>query len=162
VALISLLGLINTVVMAAPRILFGLSRDQLMPAALSGVNQGGTPTAALVITSGCAGLLVLAGSFDHLLGMGAFLYVVLPLSGIASQLQLRIKEPNLPRPFQSWGYPLTPWIVGACSLGFLIGAMARDTTDSLLALALVGLGGIIGEHLHSRRLQETSNPQAVS
>ena len=145
VALISLLGLINTVVMAAPRILFGLSRDQLMPAALSGVNQGGTPTAALLLTSGFAALLVLAGSFDHLLGMGAFLYVALPLSGIAAQLWLRRQQPELPRPFLSWGYPLTPWLVGAGSLAFLIGAIVSDTADSLLALALVGAGGIAGE-----------------
>ncbi len=145
VALISLLGLINTVVMAAPRILFGLSRDQLMPAALSGVNQGGTPTAALLLTCTCAGLLVLAGSFDHLLGMGAFLYVGLPLSGIAAQLWLRRQQPELPRPYLSWGYPLTPWLVGAGSLAFLIGALVSDTADSLLALALVGLGGLCGE-----------------
>jgi APA family basic amino acid/polyamine antiporter len=144
VALISLLGLINTVVMAAPRILFGLSRDQLMPSALSGVNQGGTPTAALVLTSGCAALLVLMGSFDHLLGMGAFLYVGLPLSGIAAQLWLRHQQTKLPRPFLSWGYPLTPLLVGAGSLTFLIGAMVSDTADSLLALALVCLGGIFG------------------
>jgi APA family basic amino acid/polyamine antiporter len=150
VALISLLGLINTVVMAAPRILFGLSRDQLMPAALSGVNQGGTPTSALVLTSGCAALLVLMGSFDHLLGMGAFLYVGLPLSGIAAQLWLRHQQPKLPRPFLSWGYPLTPLLVGAGSLAFLIGAMVSDTADSLLALALVGLGEIFGETWQQR------------
>jgi APA family basic amino acid/polyamine antiporter len=145
VALVSLLGLINTVVMAAPRILFGMSRDQLMPATLSGVNPGGTPTAALILTSGFAGLLVLAGSFDHLLGMGAFLYVGLPLSGIAAQLWLRRQQPELPRPYLSWGYPLTPWLVGAGSLAFLIGALVSDTADSLLALALVGLGGLCGE-----------------
>ena len=145
VALLSLLGLINTVVMAAPRILFGLSRDQLMPAALSGVNPGGTPTAALLVTSACAGLLVLTGSFDHLLGMGAFLYVGLPLSGIASQLWLRRQQPELPRPFQSWGYPVTPWLVGMGSLAFLIGALISDTGDSLLALALLGIGAIAGE-----------------
>ncbi len=145
IALLSLLGLINTVVMAAPRILFGLSRDQLMPAALSRVNPGGTPTAALLVTSACAGLLVLTGSFDHLLGIGAFLYVGLPLSGIASQLWLRRQQPELPRPFQSWGYPVTPWLVGMGSLAFLIGALISDTGDSLLALALLGLGAIAGE-----------------
>ena len=145
VALVSLLGLINTVVMAAPRILYGLSRDRLMPAFLTEVNSGGTPVAALLLTSGCAALLVLAGSFDHLLGMGAFLYVGLPLSGIAAQFQLRRQQPNLPRPFLSWGYPLTPALVGAGSLAFLIGALASDTADSLLALALVGLGAIAGE-----------------
>ena len=145
VALVSLLGLINTVVMAAPRILFGLSRDRLMPAWLSQVNQGGTPTAALLLTSGSAALLVLVGSFDHLLGMGAFLYVGLPLSGIAAQIQLRRQQPDLPRPFLSWGYPVTPWLVGAGSLAFLVGAVISDTADSLLALALVGLGALAGE-----------------
>ena len=145
VALVSLLGLINTVVMAAPRILFGLSRDRLMPAFLSQVNQGGTPVAALLLTSGSAALLVLVGSFDHLLGMGAFLYVGLPLSGIAAQIWLRRYQPELPRPFRSWGYPVTPWVVGAGSLAFLVGAVISDTVDSLLAMALVGMGGIAGE-----------------
>ena len=145
VALVSLLGLINTVVMAAPRILFGLSRDRLMPAFLSQVNQGGTPVAALLLTSGSAAVLVLVGSFDHLLGMGAFLYVGLPLSGIAAQLWLRRHQPKLPRPFLSWGYPVTPWVVGAGSLAFLAGAVISDTIDSLLAIALVGVGGIAGE-----------------
>jgi len=145
VALVSLLGLINTVVMAAPRILFGLSRDRLIPAFLSQVNQGGTPVAALLLTSGSAALLVLVGSFDHLLGMGAFLYVGLPLSGIAAQIWLRRHQPELPRPFLSWGYPVTPWVVGTGSLAFLVGALISDTADSLLAIALVGLGGIAGE-----------------
>ena len=77
--------------------------------------------------------------------MGAFLYVGLPLSGIAAQFQLRRQQPNLPRPFLSLGYPLTPALVGAGSLAFLIGALASYTADSLLALALVGLGAIAGE-----------------
>jgi APA family basic amino acid/polyamine antiporter len=90
-------------------------------------------------------LLVLVGSFDHLLGMGAFLYVGLPLSGIAAQIWLRRHQPELPRPFRSWGYPVTPWVVGAGSLAFLVGAVISDSFDSLLALALVALGGIAGE-----------------
>ena len=145
VALVSLLGLINTVVMAAPRILFGLSRDGLMPADLARVSRGGTPVTALLWTSSAAAVLVLAGSFDHLLGMGAFLYVGLPLCGIAAQLWLRRAQPDLPRPYRSWGYPATPLLVGGVSLAFLIGALIGDTADSLLALALVGLGGLAGE-----------------
>jgi APA family basic amino acid/polyamine antiporter len=90
-------------------------------------------------------MLVLVGSFDHLLGMGAFLYVGLPLSGIAAQIWLRRHQPELPRPFRSWGYPVTPWVVGAGSVAFLVGAVISDTADSLLAMALVGVGGIAGE-----------------
>ena len=143
VALVSLLGLINTVVMAAPRILYGLGRDGLMPGFAATVSPSGTPTPALLITTATAGALVLAGSFDHLLGMGAFLYVGLPLSGVAAQLLLRRRQPDLPRPFLSWGFPATPLLVGLVSLAFLAGALLNDTTDSLLALGLVGLGAAV-------------------
>ncbi|MBD2422213.1 APC family permease [Cyanobium sp. FACHB-13342] len=140
VALVSLLGLINTVVMAAPRILYGLGRDGLVPGWVTGVNEGGTPTVALLITSTTAAALVLAGSFERLLAMGAVLYVSLPLAGIAALLALRWREPELPRPFRTWGYPLTPLLVAAVSLAFLVGTVLGDRADSLAALALVALG----------------------
>ena len=143
VALVALLGLINTVVMAAPRILYGLGRDGLLPGVLSGVNAGGTPVPALLITAAGAALLVLAGSFEQLLGMGAFLYVSLPLVGVAALLWLRRREPDLPRPFQIWAYPLPPLLVGAVSLAFLLAALWSDTRNSLLALALAAAGSAL-------------------
>ena len=143
VALVSLLGLINTVVMAAPRILFGLSRDGLVPIWLAAVNRGGTPLPALLLTLLSAAAMVLLGSFEQLLGMGAFLYVGLPLSGIAALLWLRRSQPELSRPFLCWGYPFTPSLVGVVSLAFLMGALISDTTNSLIALALVVAGGVV-------------------
>ena len=141
--MVALLGLINTVVMAAPRILYGLGRDGLLPGFIAGVNTGGTPVPALLITAGGAALLVLAGSFERLLGMGAFLYVGLPLVGVAALLWLRRREPDLERPFRSWGYPLTPLLVGAVSLAFLLAALWSDTLNSLLALALAIAGSAL-------------------
>ena len=140
VALVSLLGLITTVVMAAPRILFGLSRDGLFPGFAAGVNAGGTPAAALLITTAAAALLVLGGSFERLLGMGAFLYVCLPLAGIAALVVLRWREPGLERPFRTWAYPLPPLLVAAVSLAFLAGDLLGDPQDGLVALGLVLAG----------------------
>jgi APA family basic amino acid/polyamine antiporter len=139
-ALVSLLGLINTVVMAAPRILYGLSRDGLFPAFGARVNAGGTPTLALLLTSLAAVALVLSGSFDQLLAMAAVIYVCLPLTGIAALLWLRQREPELPRPFLTWGYPLTPLVVAAVSVAFLVGALVSDTANGLAALALIAMG----------------------
>jgi APA family basic amino acid/polyamine antiporter len=139
VALLALLGLINTVVMAAPRILLGLGRAGLLPSLTTSVNAGGTPVPALLLTSGASAVLVLAGSFELLLGLGAVLYVALPLSGIASLLMLRQREPELPRPFRCWAYPLPPLLVGAVSLAFLAGMAASEPLLCAAAAVLVAL-----------------------
>ena len=140
VALVALLGLINTAIMAAPRILYGLSSAGLLPVpALRTVNSGGTPAPALLLTAAAAAALVLLGNFERLLAMGAVLYVSLPLIGMAALLALRRQEPELQRPFACWGYPLTPLLIAAGSLAFVVGAVAADPLSSLAALALAAL-----------------------
>ncbi len=136
-ALISLLGLINAVIMAAPRILYGLGRAGLFHPRLAEVNEGGTPTLALVLTLLATGTLVLAGDFRVLLGIASFLYVVLYLSGIAAQLALRRSEPDLPRPFRVWAHPLPGLVVLAGSSAFLVAAVLTDTANSLVAALLI-------------------------
>jgi len=140
IALVALLGLINTVVMAAPRIVYALGRDGLLPTFTAGVNTGGTPVAALLLTVGAAGLLVLAGSFERLLAIGAVLYVLLPLSGLAALAALRMQQPELARPFRCWLYPLTPLVVGGISIAFLVATSIGDPLSSLIAAGLAALG----------------------
>ena len=140
VALVALLGLINTAIMAAPRILYGLSSEGLLPVpALREVNSGGTPAPALLLTAAAAAGLVLLGNFERLLAMGAVLYVCLPLIGMAALLALRRQEPELPRPFRCWGYPLTPLLITTGSLTFVVATVVADPLSSLAALALASL-----------------------
>ncbi|MFM7676253.1 MAG: APC family permease [Synechococcus sp.] len=136
-ALISCLGLINAVIMAAPRVLYGLSRDGLGLPLLTEVNAGGTPVAALALTTAAAAALVLVGDFAVLLGMAAFLYVLLYATGIASLVVLRWRDPELARPFRDPGYPVTALTVGFTSLAFLVGALWSDRRSSLLAVGLI-------------------------
>jgi APA family basic amino acid/polyamine antiporter len=144
VALVALLGLVNTAIMAAPRILYGLAESGLLPLpALAGVNSGGTPATGLLLTAASAAALVLVGSFERLLAMGAVLYVGLPLVGMASLLALRLQEPALPRPFGCWGYPLTPLLIAAGSLAFVLAAVTADPLSSLAALALALAGAAL-------------------
>jgi APA family basic amino acid/polyamine antiporter len=143
VALLALLGLINTVMMAAPRILYGLGRAGFLTNVLTQVSESGTPVPALLITASTSALLVLAGSFEHLLAIGALFYVALPLSGLAALVALRWQQPDLIRPFRCWGYPLTPLLVGGLSLSFLVGAAISEPLDGLMALGLAALGGLL-------------------
>jgi APA family basic amino acid/polyamine antiporter len=104
------------------------------------VNPGGTPTNALLLTTITCLALVLIGSFEHLLAMGAFLYVALPLSGIAALVVLRQREPQLERPFRVWAYPLPPLLISAVSLAFLAGELLSSPLDCAIAASLVLAG----------------------
>lgn len=136
-ALLSVLGLVNTSILSAPRVLFALARDGLFLPAATEVSAGGTPTVALLLTSGAMALLVAFADFPILLAIASFLYVGLYASGIAALFALRLREPDLERPFRAWGHPVSGLVVLAGSLAFLVGALLEDTAHSLEALALV-------------------------
>jgi len=88
-------------------------------------------------------VLVVAGSFEHLLAIGAVFYVALPLSGLAALVALRLQQPDRPGPFRCWGYPITPVVVGVVSLAFLVAAAISEPIDGLMAAGLAALGGLL-------------------
>lgn len=156
VALLSVLGLINTSILSAPRVLYALAREGLFFPAATQVSEGGTPAVALLLTSGAMALLVVFGDFPILLAIASFLYVALYGSGIAALFVLRWREPQLERPFLAWGHPLSGLIVLAGSLAFLVGALLEDRAHSLEALALVAAAAPL--HWLSRRLTADGSP----
>jgi amino acid transporter len=61
-------------------------------------------------------------------------------AAIASVFVLRKTRPDLPRPYRTWGYPVTPalYLVGAA---ILLGSMLRETPfESLTGLGIIALG----------------------
>ena len=149
-ALLSSIGLVNTVIMCAPRILFGLSRDGLFLPLFARVNAGGTPDAALLLTTAVTATLIACGDFKVLLGVSVFFYVLLYFTGITSLFVLRWREPELERPVKAWGYPFSAAVVWLGSLAFLISAAIGDTTNSLIAAGLITLS--LPAQLLSRRM----------
>jgi APA family basic amino acid/polyamine antiporter len=139
IAVIGLISCLNAGIMFVPRILFGMSRDGLLPAQIASVNKGGTPSIALFLCAGVSTALVLSGSFDTLIQIGSILFVTVYLSGFVSLMVLREREPQLPRPYKAWWYPWTTVLVIIASTAFLIGAVVGDLKHSLFTVVLVGL-----------------------
>jgi len=51
---------------------------------------------------------------------------------------LRIKQPDLPRPYRTWGYPYTPLLYVVTAV-LLLGNMLVDLQSRVQALAGIGL-----------------------
>jgi basic amino acid/polyamine antiporter, APA family len=136
---ISILSAINAVILQAPRVLHAMSSDGLLHPALSTVNPGGTPTVAHWATVGVVCGFILTGTFDAVLALCAFFYVVCYLLSFLSVFALRRKEPETPRPFRVPGFPVTTGIVVLGSVAFLIGAVMLDWGNSWKSIVLLAL-----------------------
>jgi APA family basic amino acid/polyamine antiporter len=149
-SVISLVPLLNAVAMMGTRVIFGMGRDQLFWSRTSSVNPGGTPDTATLLTAAVAVGLIATGTFQRLIAMTSFFLVANYSLCCISLFVLRHREPDLPRPYQAWGYPWSVWLVAAGSMSFLIGTLAGDMFNGLAALGLLAIG-LIGRILFTRR-----------
>ena len=137
-SLLTLLSLINALLLGAPRILFAVGRDGLFPGAAS-VSSSGTPRRALLVTTGMIAAIVLSGKFDEIVAVAAILMVVAYCVNYVAVFTLRLREPELLRPFRAWGYPWTTGIVLVGSLAFLIADVVQDPWTAVRAAVLLGI-----------------------
>jgi len=138
-ALLSLIGIINAVTMVTPRIAFGLGRDGLFTKRATRVSKRGTPIFALVITVMCAIGLTIVGTFELLLAIGQFFLVVITILLILALFRLRRAEPDLARPYRTWGYPYAPLLMLVFSVLLFFGYIGSNIYPSLYALGVLAV-----------------------
>ncbi|WIG55671.1 MAG: hypothetical protein OJF61_001458 [Rhodanobacteraceae bacterium] len=135
-AALSLLAIINSAFMCAPRVLYGLGRDGMFAAQAQRVSAGGTPVVALLIT-GAAVVIALAfgKSFERLFLIAAFFGTSCDAAVAIALFVLRRREPVLPRPFRAFAYPIAPLLFALIATAVFVSFLFHDPTGSLFALA---------------------------
>ena len=141
ISMIVAVSTVNATILMSPRILFGMSREGLLPRWFTSVNPGGTPATALLLSTIASGALIVSGNFDSLIAICSFLYVAAYISGFASLFVLRSspREDAVKDHFKMWGYPWTNLAVLLASAGFLIASVFGDLRHSLFTLILLVL-----------------------
>jgi APA family basic amino acid/polyamine antiporter len=136
--IVSMLSGINALHLMATRVIFAMSRDGLFTQKAAVVNKGGTPTVSLFLSAAVALLFIVFGqTFNKVITILAFFFVANYILSFVSLFVLRRREPDKPRPYRAWGYPVTPALALIGSLTFLAGAIYSDRQNSLYALALL-------------------------
>lgn len=151
IAIIIVTGANNAIVMASPRVLYGLARDGLFPAIGQRVNKGGTPDVGLGITTLLAVTLIFSGGFVFLFKLMAALASFAFLIYTVSLFALRIKQPDLPRPYRAFGYPALPALACLLNLALLVAFIANEPMSGVYMLGLIALCIPIGLVLQRRR-----------
>ena len=140
--ILSMLSGVNACTLMASRVLFAVSRDGLFLQKAATVNKGGTPTIALLMSAVVALLFIVFGkTFGKVISILAFFFVANYALSFISVFVLRWREPDKPRPYRAWGYPLTTGLALIGSVAFLFGAVASDlksgSRDSIYAVLLL-------------------------
>lgn len=141
VILVSMFSAANGITLTAPRLYFSMARDRAFFAKLAEVHpRFGTPALAIVTSSIWAMLLAITGTFEQLLTYVVFIgWIFYALGGLAI-FAYRRREPDLPRPFRTPGYPFTPLLFVASAAAIVINTIVSQPGRAALGLGLVLLG----------------------
>lgn len=114
----STFGATNSNMITGPRIYFAMARDGLLPRAISRVNaRFHTPVNAILIQCVWTVILVVVAyawkddpgdAFDALTNYVIFGGLIFYSMAVGAVFVLRRKLPDLPRPYKTLGYPVTP------------------------------------------------------
>jgi len=139
IILVSTLGGVHVNVLTSPRIYYAMARDKLFFQSLAEIHpKYGTPARSLVVSGIWSSLLVFSGTFHQIITYVVFVSWIFYAMSCAGVIILRYKQPELKRPYRTWGYPVVPVIFILLS-GFLV----LNTIVSSLLNALIGAGLIL-------------------
>jgi basic amino acid/polyamine antiporter, APA family len=140
------LGLIATISAMAwigPRITRRMAEDLPKLRLLGKTSATGTPYAATILQVIIATILVTTGTFQTVLIYTQFSLLLSSFLTVLGLIVLRIREPNLERPYKVWGYPVLPISFLAITLWMMVHVILGQPTESLLGLITVIAGLII-------------------
>lgn len=141
VILFTTFGATNSTVLPPPRLYYAMARDGVFFKLASYVHpKYRTPSKALILQAGWSSLLVLSGSFDQLTDMLVFASFIFFGAVTVGVFVLRIREPETPRPYRAWGYPVVPAIFILFCLVLITVTLATKPREALLGAGLMLTG----------------------
>ncbi len=139
IILVSTLGGVHVNILTSPRIYYAMAKDKLFFKSLAEIHpKHGTPAVSLIISGIWSSLLVFSGTFYQIITYVVFVSWIFYAMSCAAVIILRHKQPDLKRPYRTWGYPIVPMIFILLS-GFLV----INTIVSSPLNALIGAGLIL-------------------
>jgi len=140
--LISMLGACNGTVMTAPRLYFAQALDGLFFRRFAKVHPTyRTPSVSVVAQGVWGALLAATGSYELIINYAIFCAWAFYALVVIGLMILRRSQPDVPRPYRLWGYPLTPLLFAGVAVLVLVNSVITTPLPSLSGLGII-LAGI--------------------
>lgn len=153
---LALLATVSSYVILGPRVWKVMGEDYELFRFATKTNAQGAPVWAFVAQALIAILLVLTSTFDAILIYAGFILNIFNFLAVVGVIVLRVRRPDLPRPYKVWGYPATPIIFALISLWMTVYVFIERPKESAFVLLTFVVGYILG--LWNKR---RSQPQSM-
>lgn len=138
---VSTFGCNAPAILAGSRLLFAMASDGVFFQRAGAVHpRYHTPHVAIVGLTVWSSILALSGTYEQLFTYVMFASILFNLAGGVAVFRLRRLQPERPRPYRVWGYPVVPVLFIAGSTAFVVNTLVERPLESLAGLALLALG----------------------
>ncbi len=139
-----LLSVISAMIMAGPRVYYAMACDGVFFKGFCRVNvKGRTPARSILLQGGLAVLMILSAAFETLLAYIGFTLALSSVMTVCGLIRMRLAEPDMPRPYRTLGYPLTPALFIAVNLWIIAYSLFSRPLAGIIGMGTIVLGILV-------------------
>lgn len=139
--MVSTFGCLNGCIFTAARVYYAMAKDGMFLKQAAKLNKNNVPANSITMQCIWSCLLCFSGTYGDLLEYIMFavmLFYILTISGL---FVLRVKRPDMERPYKAFGYPVIPalYLALASFVAINMFTFQRDSSLKGLVIILIGL-----------------------
>jgi APA family basic amino acid/polyamine antiporter len=157
--MISTFGCNNGLVLAGPRVYYAMAKDGLFFEKVGELNKKGVPGFAIVVQGIWAILLCLTGTYSDLLDYVVIAALIFYTITILAIFILRVKRPDIDRPYKAFGYPVIPilYMLITVTIIFVLLIYKPDYTLPGIGLVILGIPVFFLWRKHNKNQNESES-----
>jgi len=139
---VGLISSISAMMWIGPRVMMTMGEDIPALTIFSRRSIDGAPVFAILFQLAVATLMLFTRSFEAVLDFVQFALLFCSFFTVLGVIKLRITQPNLPRPYRAFGYPITPVVFLLVTL-FMMYYLAVDRPLQSFLGILIMVSGLL-------------------
>lgn len=154
-----LVSSVSAMMWIGPRVTATMGEDFAALSFLARRSAAGVPYAAILLQLAVVHALLFTQSFEAVLDYIQFSLMLCLFLTVLGMMVLRWREPELERPYRTWGYPVTPLVFLAATLLVMVHLVVARPVESLLGCLTILVGA--GVYLAITRREPAHIPKKV-
>ena len=139
---IGLISSISAMMWIGPRVMMTMGEDIPVLRLFARRSTSGAPAYAILFQLAVASLMLFTRSFEAVLDFIQFALLFCSFFTVLGVIKLRITQPDLPRPYRAWGYPVTP-LVFLLVTGFMMYYLLTERPLQSVLGILIMISGLV-------------------